>query len=202
MYMTGQEMVTEYKRLTAYTTDMSDSEILSALDRKYQAILNADMWEFLRKTVSGTSASDGTITVPSDFNEFMYNWNDDPSIEEPSMKVVITNGFPLPIKTMSARNSISTGNFCWLEGTTIKQSTPIASAAYSFDYKYYPAAISAGSQTALPSGYDMLIVYDAVLIDDAMQKSEGRPYYDVYAAERNKLLSSLRSRNGRAVFTA
>jgi hypothetical protein len=172
--MNGQEMISQFRLYTAFTTDMSDNEILALLNRKYRKLLTGDMWEFLRKTVSGTISSTNTITTPIDFDEIMPNWCDDPSMVEPNRKtVMVNNASPYYVIPMGARNS-TYGQYCWLNPATneIGFTGSMGNAPYAIDYKHVPADITALTTSVIPSGYESVIIMDALIDEEVIQKSD------------------------------
>ncbi len=112
--LTGEQIIERFELYTDDTTELSTDEELEVANDKLRLIYMEQPWEFLRRNKSGTVESDGKISTPTDFDEFMENYADDSDI--PNMKVVyIGNGAPYIVIPMGQSNADSTAMSCWLD---------------------------------------------------------------------------------------
>lgn len=200
---TGQNLVDKHKKLSGFTTDLSDDEILALLVEKYRIVLQDSLWEFLRKNATGTIAS-SEITPPADFEgRFMRNWSEDWTLNEPSDIVVLVGTNPYLITPMGQRNATHTNNFCWYDIVAGKIKFPstanVNGQTYSFDYCYKPADFTLTTSPVMSDGSEEMLAYASVIEETPIQKSDGaRDHRDQNLAIYSRYLNDLRRRNLRS----
>ena len=205
--MDGSTMITAYRQLTAFTTDGSDEEILAIINRKYRKLLEERQWEFLRKRATGIIDGGNLISLSTitDYNEIMANMRAQDNYYEPNLKTVILNTFtPIQVVSMGSSNDPDIGDICYEDkvNNTIVFKINHIGATYSFDYKYNPADITSSTTSVLPKGLEMIIVYDALLDEDTIQKiDQSRSFYQQNKTERDALHKMLTKRFSRAYFS-
>lgn len=201
--MTGSEILAAFELYTDDSTELSPTEELALANRKYRLILGERPWEFLRKEQSTTVAS-SAVALPSDFDAFMHNYTDDPTMDVPDTPVVYigTEMSPYFLVNMGMRYGLTKqSNWCWYNPTTgnIKfQTAPDNGKAAVFDYKYRPDDITTGTSPVIPTDYQIAIVFAMLIDDEIIQKSEkARSNRLEYQVAFNETMSQLRMRDAR-----
>lgn len=185
------------------TTELSsDEEILLAND-KLRVIYMEQTWEFLRKKASGVVGIDGMISVPSDFDELMENYSEDPGVSEPLQKVVYIGGSKMPyfVIPMGQRNANQASNVCWYDPSSGKiafATSPGSGTVFEFDYKSSPDDITVGTSPKLPADYHPMVVFLMLVDEEVIKKSEkARSNVDVNQAQFNRYMKNLKLRDAR-----
>lgn len=173
--MTGQEIINKFELYFDDMTELSSSEELDLLNKKYQEVCDEKVWEFLKKEASGTMTTTTTIAVPSDFGFFVenYNYTDNSYSTEINQKptVVWIGTMPFFIVNWSDRRQyVNKNGYCYLDLAASVIRFPVAQssgASYLFDYKAVPVDLALGTSPIFPARYhDML--YHAMIADDVM----------------------------------
>ncbi len=173
--LTGQQIIDRFELYTDDTTDLSSDEELILANDKLRLIYMEQPWEFLRRKKSGSVESDGRITPPTDFDELMENYSEDPTIGEPITKVVYVDRSPYLVVPMGQRNANNYSNVCWIDPTDGKinfAQSPGSGAAYEFDYKTSPDDITVGTSPKLPPEYHPMVVFSMLIDEEIIKKSE------------------------------
>ena len=168
--LTGQDIIQRFELYTDDTTELSSDEELILANDKLRVVYMEQPWEFLRRTKTGTVESDGKISLPNGFDEFMENYSDDGY--EATEKVIYVGRAPYKIVPMGQRNAIGCGNICWIEpadGKITFLQSPGVGASYEYDYKTAPESIETDTSPALPPEYHPMVVF-AMLIDEEIIK--------------------------------
>ena len=173
--LNGQQIIDRFELYTDDTTDLSSDEELILANDKLRLIYMEQPWEFLRRKKSGSVESDGKITPPTDFDELMENYSEDPTIGEPITKVVYVGRSPYLVVPMGQRNANNYSNVCWIDPTDGKinfAQTPGSGAAYEFDYKTSPDDITVTTSPKLPPEYHPMVVFSMLIDEEIIKKSE------------------------------
>ena len=173
--LTGQQIIDRFELYTDDTTDLSSDEELILANDKLRLVYMEQPWEFLRRKKSGNVEGDGKITLPTDFDEFLENFTDDPAIGEAIMKVVYVNRSPYLVVPMGQRNANSFSNICWIDPSDGKinfAQSPGAGASYEYDYKTSPDDITVATSPKLPAEYHPMIVFSMLIDEEIIKKSE------------------------------
>jgi hypothetical protein len=201
--LTGQEIIQRFEMYTDDTTDLSsDEEILLAND-KLRVIYMEQPWEFLRRSKAGVIESDGKISVPSDFDELMENYSEDPSVSEPLTKVVYIGSEKAPyfVIPMGQRNANNYSNVCWYDPSTGKITfvqSPGTGVAYEFDYKTSPEDIAVGTSPKLPADFHPMIVFAMLVDEEIIKKSEkARSSMEINQVQYQRYMKNLKLRDAR-----
>jgi len=173
--LTGQQIIDRFELYTDDTTDLSSDEELILANDKLRLVYMEQPWEFLRRKKAGNVEGDGKITLPTDFDEFLENFTDDPAIGEAIMKVVYVNRSPYLVVPMGQRNANSFSNICWIDPSDGKinfAQSPGAGASYEYDYKTSPDDITVATSPKLPAEYHPMIVFSMLIDEEIIKKSE------------------------------
>lgn len=202
--MIGSDINKKFEFFTDDQTEMSTDEELSLGNQKARDIYGENEWEFLRKTASGSFTGgyiDLTVTA-LDFDNFMCNYNDDPSSGDfADTKVVFVNGNPYPVIPMGARWNKS--GIAYLDRVNKRiYIVGDTSGTYAFDYKCQPDDYLAGTAPVLlPEDYHVIIAYAMAIDDDVIQKTEkGRSNRDENKESYAGLMSRLKSYDAKSLF--
>lgn len=199
--LTGQQIIDRFELYTDDTTDLSSDEELILANDKLRLIYMEQPWEFLRRKKSGNVESDGKISLPADFDEFLENFTDDPAVGEAIMKVVYVNRSPYLIVPMGQRNTNSFSNVCWIDPSDGKinfAQSPGAGASYEYDYKTSPDDITVGTSPKLPAEYHPMIVFSMLIDEEIIKKSEkARSSMQDNAVQYQRYLKNLKLRDAR-----
>lgn len=201
--LTGQQIIEKFETYTDDTTDLSSDEEISLANDKLRLIYMEQPWEFLRRKKSGVVESDGKITLPTDFDEFLENFSDDPTIGEPIMRVVFIGSQKAPylLVSMGQRNANNFSNVCWIDPSDGKinfSQNPGTGVSYEFDYKTSPDDITVNTSPKLPPEYHPMIVF-AMLIDEEIIKKleKARSSMQDNAVQYQRYMKNLKLRDAR-----
>ncbi len=201
--LTGQQIIEKFETYTDDTTDLSSDEEISLANDKLRLIYMEQPWEFLRRKKSGVVGNDGKIALPTDFDEFLENYSDDPSIGEAIMRVLYIGSQKAPylIVPMGQRNVNNFSNVCWIDPSDSKinfSQNPGTGASYEFDYKTSPDDITVNTSPALPPEYHPMIVF-AMLIDEEIIKKleKARSSMQDNAVQYQRYMKNLKLRDAR-----
>ena len=199
--LTGQQIIDRFELYTDDTTDLSSDEELILANDKLRLIYMEQPWEFLRRKKSGVVESDGKITPPSDFDELMENYSEDPTVGEPITKVVYVCRSPYLVVPMGQRNANHYSNVCWIDPTDGKinfAQNPGVGAAYEFDYKTSPDDITVSTSPKIPAEYHPMVVFSMLIDEEIIKKSEkARSSMQDNAVQYQRYLKNLKLRDAR-----
>lgn len=202
--MTGADIIKYFELWTDDQTELSTDEELFLANQKAKEIYNSNVWEFLRKSATGSFAG-GEInlaTVAPDFKHLMQNYSEDTSYPTPTETVVFVGGAPYRVIPMAMRTQMQGQNVCYVDlvANKIKFTQTTIGGNFEFDYQYQPAAFTAVTSPAFPPNAEtgMIVVYAMLIDDDIIQKTEkGRTNIKENAAQYNRLMSDLKSYNAK-----
>lgn len=203
--MKGEEIITKFELYTDDTTELSTAEELELANDKLRLIYQEKDWEFLRKVFSGTTETDGSINLPSDFDDLMPNHTSDETDNFPNEKVIYSNDKKTIHKLIpqGTRNHyLNDSSICWINRTTnkIEFGASIGSgASVEFDYKHIPTDITINDTPILPSQFHKMIVFAMLLDDDIIQKTD-RPNIRNYQIKYDEFMSNLNRYNAKQYF--
>lgn len=201
--LTGQQIIDRFELYTDDTTDLSSDEELILANDKLRLIYMEQPWEFLRRKKSGSVEADGKISLPADFDEFLENFSEDPSIGEPITKVIYLGPSKSPylIVPMGQRNANNYSNVCWLDPTDGKinfAQNPGTGVGYEYDYKTSPDDITPLTSPKLPAEYHPMIVFAMLIDEEIIKKSEkARSNMQDNAVQYQRYLKNLKLRDAR-----
>lgn len=201
--LTGQQIIDRFELYTDDTTDLSSDEELTLANDKLRLVYMEQPWEFLRRKKTGAIESGGKITLPTDFDELMENYSEDPTISEPLLKVIFVGSQRSPyfFVPMGQRNANQFSNVCWidpLDGKINFAQSPGTGCAYEFDYKTSPDDIAVGTSPKLPPEYHPMIVFLMLIDEEIIKKSEkARSNMQENAVQYQKYLKNLKLRDAR-----
>lgn len=201
--LTGQEIIQRFEMYTDDTTDLSSDEELIVANDKLRVIYMEQPWEFLRRSKTGAIESDGKITVPTDFDEIMENYSDDPSISEPLTKVVYIGSEKAPyfVIPMGQRHASQSSNVCWYDPSTGKLTftqSPGVGVVYEYDYKTSPVDIAVGTSPKLPAEFHPMIVFAMLVDEEIIKKSEkARSNMEINQVQYQRYMKNLKLRDAR-----
>jgi len=201
--LTGQQIIDRFELYTDDTTDLSSDEELILANDKLRLIYMEQPWEFLRRKKAGVIESDGKISLSTDFDEFLENYSDDPTIGEPTMRVLYIGGGKSPylIVPMGQRNASGFSNVCWIDPSDGKinfAQSPGIGEGFEYDYKTSPDDITVNTSPKLPPEYHPMIVFSMLIDEDIIKKSEkARSNVQDNAVQYQRYLKNLKLRDAR-----
>ena len=201
--LTGQQIIDRFELYTDDTTDLSSDEELIVANDKLRLIYMEQPWEFLRRKKSGVVEGDGKITPPTDFDELMENYSEDPTISEPLLKVIFIGSQKSPyfVVPMGQRNANQYSNVCWVDPTDGKINfvqSPGTGTTYEYDYKTSPDDITVGTSPALPPEYHPMVVFGMLIDEEIIKKSEkARSNMQDNAIQYQRYMKNLKLRDAR-----
>ena len=201
--LTGQQIIDRFELYTDDTTDLSSDEELIVANDKLRLIYMEQPWEFLRRKKTGVVGSDGKITPPTDVDELMENYSEDPTISEPLLKVIFIGSQKSPyfVVPMGQRNANQYSNVCWVDPTDGKINfvqSPGAGTPYEYDYKTSPDDIAVGTSPALPPEYHPMVVFGMLIDEEIIKKSEkARSNMQDNAIQYQRYMKNLKLRDAR-----
>lgn len=175
--MTGQEIIDSFETYVDDLTELSTTQELALLNKIYYKVASELDWEILKANASGTLASATSITVPTDFENFVanYQYTDNSYSTEINQKPVVirlnasTNIKIIQIINWSDREQY-TNNDGWayydVANGVITFTYPQAvGSTYSFDYKKTPTALTTNTSPVFPARFHP-ILYHGMAVDD------------------------------------
>ncbi len=199
--LTGQQIIDRFELYTDDTTDLSSDEELILANDKLRLIYMEQPWEFLRRTKAGSIESDGKISLPADFDEFMENFSDD-GYEAVEKVVYVGEGkSPYRIVPMGQRMANSYNAVCWIDPSDGKinfSQSPGTGASYEFDYKTSPDDLTVSTSPKLPPEYHPMVVFAMLIDEEIIKKSEkARSNMQDNAVQYQRYLKNLKLRDAR-----
>lgn len=199
--LTGQQIIEKFGIYTDDTTELSSDEAINLANDKLRLIYMEQPWEFLRRKKTGVVESDGKITLPTDFDEFMENY--DEYGDETTMKVIFVGSQKSPylLVPMGQRNNNSFYGICWIDPSDRKINflqSPGAGTSYEFDYKTSPDEITVSTSPLLPNEYHPMIVFAMLIDEEIIKKAEkARSSMQENFAQYQRYLKNLKLRDAR-----
>lgn len=198
--MTASELIAKFELYVDDSTELSSDEELDLLNKVYYRACSDRPWAFLSKEASGTMASTTTITLPSDFEFFIenYNYTDNSYSRELGAKpvVVFVNDNPLQVINWNDRKQYTnSNNVCYLDLANSVVKFPVAqtaSATYSFDYKATPTALTLGASPVFPARFHDMLFHGMCVEDMSIQLfDKARSYAAENQAQYNKYMTDM-----------
>lgn len=173
----GQQILEVFDLYSGDLTEFSTEEKLIIANTKLREIYTDGVWEFLRKIATGTVSGneiDLSVSHP-DFSLFMASYTDDPTYRNPDRRVLFLNNTQeIEIVPMASRKSQPSGSIFAYEdivNAKLVFSTPV-SGTYEFDYSYVPNDITESTTSALPAGYESVLIYKMLTDSDVIERME------------------------------
>jgi len=202
--MITSQIITSFETYVDDTTELSSDQELTLANKIYRRVLNAKVWEFLKKEFVGTT-SGATITLPADFMNMLENYGyTDNTIEQGGKYVFIgPNLTPYKVVNWSDRKQYRNDKqVCYMDivaGTLNFPQTPDSGLAVSFDYIYKPADLTLLTSPVFPSDFHDIIYHGMAVDDYIIQQfdkarsyaSENKSMYDNYLADLSSYNSKL-----------
>lgn len=191
----ASEIITAFELQVADVTELSSTEELALLNKKYQKVCNQRSWEFLKTPASGSILQDATgyyITAPTDFNSFIENNQyTDNSIgvqNNAAPKVIFvlsSSGAYQPYQIINfsdRRQYVNRNGFAYYDAVNavIRFTGPPTGTTYEFDYIKVPAKLTLSDYPIFPGQFHDMLVYAMATDNDILQLS---PKATSYAAE-------------------
>lgn len=177
--LNGQDIITKFNLFCGDQSELSTSDELDLLNKQYDDVLNSRVWEFLKKTSSGTIQTDGTtawITLPSDFRFFVENNektdNSSTTYNNAAQKVVFVgpNYTPYQIVNFSDRRQFRNSSgyaYADIANNKIVFTALPSDYTYEFDYIGNWDALTLATYPIFPADFhDML--YQMMCIDSVI----------------------------------
>lgn len=182
-----QAIINKFELYAGDETELSSSESLDLVNKKYEEILDSFDWQFLRKTASGTLPTTvDYIDIASDFKDF----TDD-------LVFYVGEDYE-PYKIIPAkyrRDYKDQSNVVYYDARQqrlIFMLQPNEAKAYEYDYLYIPTALdTTGSDPVFPARFWDAIYHAMLLDNDIIQMSEKAR---TYQAENTALYRSILNR--------
>jgi hypothetical protein len=173
--LTGQQIIDKFTQYTDDTTELSSDESIILANDKARLIYMEQPWEFLRRKKTGVIESDGKIFLPTDFDEFMENYDEE--CYEATRKVIFVGSQRAIylIVPMSQRNVCGYPNVCWVDPSDGKinfAQSPGGGTPYEFDYKISPEDFAVNTSPILPAEYHPMIVFSMLIDEEIIKKAE------------------------------
>lgn len=198
--MTGAELIAKFELYVDDSTELSSAEELDLLNKIYYKVASERPWEVLKKEATGTMTTTTTITLPSDFEYVMenYNYTDNSVSQEIGAKnaMVFINDSPVQLVNWSDRRQYEDNNsVCYVDlaNSVIRfPSAQPSGATYSFDYKATPAALTTGTSPVFPARFHSILFHGMCVEDMAIQLfDKARSNADFNQAQYNSYLKDM-----------
>lgn len=168
--MNGQQIIDMFELYLDDTSELSSSEELALLNRKYQKIARALPWEGLKTTKSGTlSGSVPYVTLPTDFLYMTENNQDaDPGVDDEGQfsKVVFVGSSLTPVRIInfSDRRRYQGQNVAYVDLVNNRLTFIVQPSAvsYEFDYIRKPDDLTVSTSPFFPIAHEILAYEMAV----------------------------------------
>lgn len=204
--MTTQDIITSFETYVDDTTELSSDQELTLANKIYRRVLNAKVWEFLKKEFIGVTDGTDSITLPADFMNMLENYGyTDNTIEQGGKYVFIgTELIPYKVVNWSDRKQYRNDkHICYIDivaGVLKFPITPDAGLDVSFDYIYRPADLTPSTSPIFPSDFHD-IIYHGMAVDDYViqQFDKARSYANENKAMYDNYLADLSSYNSKLI---
>lgn len=194
--LTAAQIITNFELQVSDVTELSSTEELSLLNRRYQKLCLNRPWQFLRVPANGTILSDATgnyITMPVDFAFFTENnqyTDSSMSVNNnaaPKVIFVVTSsGAYLPYQIVNfsdRRQYLNRGGFAYYDAanniTRFTGSTSGVGSLYEFDYIKVPPVLAIGDSPLFPGRFHDILTFAMATDNDILQLSPKATSYQV-----------------------
>lgn len=203
---TTQEILQSFETYVDDTTELSSTQELTLANKIYRRVLNAKVWEFLKKEFIGVTNGTDSITLPADFMNMLENYGyTDNTIEQGGKYVFIgPNLTPYKVINWSDRKQYRNDDqVCYIDiatGVLKFPKIPNAGLVASFDYIYRPADLTLVTSPVFPSDFHD-IIYHGMAVDDYIiqQFDKARSYANENKAMYDSYLADLSSYNSKLI---
>lgn len=162
--MDGQAIIDMFELYLDDTSELSSSEELALLNRKYEKVARSKPWEALKTTKSGTlSGSVPYVTLPDDFMYVTENNQDsDPGVNDDGYygKVVFVGSSLTPVRIInfSDRRRYQGQNVAYIDMVNNRLTFIVQPSAesYEFDYIKKPADLALNTEPFFPIANEIL----------------------------------------------
>jgi len=198
--MTASELIAKFELYVGDTTELSTQEELDLVNKIYLRCASDRAWEILKKEATGTMTTTTTITLPSDFEYILesYNYTDNSKETQLGAKPAMVYVGDLTFQVVNwsdRRQYTNNNNVCYVDQVNSVLKFPVAqsaSATYSFDYRFTPAALTAGTSPVFPARFHDVIYHGMCVDDMAIQLfDKARSNTDFNQAMYNKYLTDM-----------
>jgi len=181
-----QSIIDKLELYAGDSTDLSSTDELDLIQKKYNQVLEEHDWEFLKKTATGTlSTSLQYVTAPADFRSFAKNYQ--------SYKKVIYIGSNYDAYEIvpfdNRREFRDQKGYAYYDALNARiyfTRQPDTADTYEFDYLHIPTALTTSTSPIFPVRYWDALYHSALMDNDIIQLSDKarREYKENEAAYR------------------
>lgn len=170
-------------------TELSLSDELDLLNKKYQEVLSERPWEFLKKAFSG--AINGTsIALPTDFQYIL-----DTEVNASEGKFVFIGERYYEVVNFSDRRPyLNKSGYCWVNiASGLLEFSESVSGTLTYDYIYTPANLISTDEPIFPARFHDVIYHLMAADDYAIQQfDKAKSYASENANKAEKILEQMR----------
>lgn len=184
------QLRTTFELLTDDKTELSTAEENIILNKGANRLYAEKEWEFLRTNTTLIADVNGQLTLPTDFMDFMKNFNAYGG--SPTQVVLWQNSIPIPVVPLGIAQQYKRNFFtnaivpfgdtlialgsqaAYMEGGLVKFTYPVTSGTtFNFDYQKQPVDLILDADTpSFPARFHYGIIYSALMDDDLIQRTE------------------------------
>lgn len=184
------DIILKFEQYVDDNSELSSADELDLANKKYQEVCDDRQWEILKKSASGQITISGgvaSITVPSDFREFVINneaTDNSISVENnASPRVIFVGAAYTPYQVINfadRRQYLNTVGYAYIDWSQNKiiftaPPTNLADLAYEFDYIKVPADLTLLTSPVFPARF-WDVIYHLMAVDDQIIQIQDRAH--------------------------
>lgn len=205
--MIGSEIIEKFELYIDDVTELSTTEELGVLNKRYRYVLNDRPWEFLKKQASGTtSTSVPYVALPSDFAYMTPNANHSTEDYYAQTPVVFVGTDYTPYKVVSwsdRRQYRDHERVCYIDIVNSRlyfAKQPTSALTYEFDYIYNPDDITLSTSPVFPTRFHDMLFHGMCVDDFIIQQSDkAKSYASENLASHDAILEQMRYWNSQLI---
>jgi hypothetical protein len=194
--MTSEKIIEKFELYVDDATELSSTDELELLNKKYQEVCSERPWEFLKKAFSGF-INGTSINLPTDFQYIL-----DTEVNALQGKFVFVNERYFKVLNFSERRDYENkGGYCWLNmsNNTLEFSESV-SGTLKFDYIYTPEDLDLDDEPIFPPRFHDVLAH-LMASDDYMiqQFDKAKSYAGENEMKAEKILDQMRYWNSQLI---
>lgn len=194
--MIASEIIAKFETQVDDGTELSVSQELDLLNKKYTELFIDRPWEFSKKAFSG-NINGTSIALPTDFAYVSENasftdvsYNNLNGNQSPKIVWVGTTYYIL-VNYSDRRQYNGRSGYCWVNmgNSTLEFSTAV-SGAIDYDYVFFPEALAIDDSPIFPASFHYVLVHMMATEDYIIQQFDKAKSY---AAENKAMADNWKS---------
>lgn len=186
--MDSAKIISKFELYVDDGTELSATDELELLNKKYQEVCSIMPWEFLKKGFSGT-ISGTSIDLPTDFQYILET-----EVNATVGRFVFMGDRYFQLVNFQDRRLYQNSGYCWVNlGTSKLEFSESLSGTITYDYVHIPDDLELDDEPIFPKRFHHILYHLMASDDYAIQQfDKAKSYANENEAKAEKILEQMK----------